>query len=101
MSAVFLLSPSASQELRLERRNFHRKVNNKRALPSARPFVVDTLYNRFDQYMTCSRKGKGLSQETNWRLNDIQNVEIAYASMPVSRILLVAGGGFEPPTFGL
>ena len=99
MSAVFLLSPSASQELRLERRNFNGKVNNKRALPSARPFVVDPLYNRFDQYVTSSRKG--LSQEISWRLNDIQNVERAYASMPVSRILLVAGGGFEPPTFGL
>ena len=99
MSAVFLLSPSASQELRLERRNFNGKVNNKRALPSARPFVVEPLYNRFDQYVTSSRKG--LSQEISWRLNDIQNVERAYASMPVSRILLVAGGGFEPPTFGL
>ena len=99
MSAVFLLSLSASQELRLERRNFHRKVNNQRALPSARPFVVHNLYHRFDEYVTGSRKG--LSPETNWRLNDIQNVERAYASMPVSRILLVAGGGFEPPTFGL
>ena len=99
MSAVFLLSPSASQELRLERRNFNGKVNNKRALPSARPFVVEPLYNRFDQYVTSSRKG--LSQEISWRLNDIQNLERAYASMPVSRILLVAGGGFEPPTFGL
>ena len=99
MSAVFLPSPSASQELRLERRNLHGKVNNKRALPTARPFVVNPLYNRFDQFVTSSRKG--LSQETSWRLNDIQNVERAYASMPVSRILLVAGGGFEPPTFGL
>ena len=61
MSAVFLLSPSASQELRLERRNLHGKMDNKRALPSARPFVVDTLYNRFDQYLTSSRKG--VSQE--------------------------------------
>ena len=99
MSAVFLLSTSASQELRLERRNFNGKVNNKRALPSARPFVVDPLYNRFDQYVTSRRKG--LSKEINWRLNDVQNVERAYASMPVSRNLLVAGGGFEPPTFGL
>ena len=58
MSAVFLQSPSASQELRLGQRNFHGKVNNKRALPSARPFVVDT---RFDQSLTSSRKG--VSQE--------------------------------------
>ena len=99
MSGVFLLSLSTSQELRLERRNSHRKVNNKRALPSARPFFVYKQYNWFDQYVTGHRKG--LSQETNWRLNDIQNIEKAYASMPVSRILLVAGGGFEPPTFGL
>ena len=99
MSAVFLLSPSASQEFRLERRNLHGKVNNKRALPLARPFVVHPFYNWFDQYVTSSRKG--LSQETTWRLKDIQNVERAYASMPVSKNLLVAGGGFEPPTFGL
>ena len=57
MSAVFLQSPSASQGLRQGQRNLHGKVNNKRALPSARPFVVDTLYNRFDQYLTSSRKG--------------------------------------------
>jgi hypothetical protein len=57
MSGVFLLSLSTSQELRQERRNFRRKVNNKRALPSARPFVVHNLYNRFDQYVTGSCKG--------------------------------------------
>ena len=60
MSVVFLLSLSAWQELRLERRNFQRKVNNKRALQSARPFFVYNRYNWFDQYVS-----RGLNVRTS------------------------------------